>query len=176
MLGLHVFLYLPSSRGNICSKGHPALCPPSSQKIHESTKETVCWKGGETQLHQSSHSSCPDSHLPFNLSFSHKAHLEQGPWILQNQVQTRSCSPRAQTEAMRARKKTPHPIGKSISSTPNSNHHHCVTTQLRLWAGDLSPSPSSNPISAPRISKSFASAARTQKLWGFCLLEARANF
>lgn len=79
MLGLHVFLYLPSSRGNICSKEHPALCPPLEQKIQESTKETVGWKEGETQLLQSSHSLCPDSHLPLNLSFSPKVHPEQGP-------------------------------------------------------------------------------------------------
>lgn len=146
MLGLHVFLYLPSSRSNICSKGHPAICPPSRQKIHESTKETVGWKEGETQLHQSSQSSCPDSHLPFNLSFSHKVHPEQGPWIPQDQVQTKSCSSRAQMEAMRATKKTPHLTGKPISSTPNSNHRHCVTTQLWCQHCGLGTCPLLHPL------------------------------
>lgn len=119
-----------------------------------------------------------DSYLPFNLALFLKVHPEQGPRIPKDQDQIRSCSPRAQTEAMRVRKKTPHLTDKPISSTPNSNHRHRVTTQLlvsALCAGDLFPSPYFNPISAPRIPKSFASAARTQKLWVFCLLDARAN-
>lgn len=84
-----------------------------------------------------------------------------------------------QPEAVRARAEDPqtlHGTGKprlsTRVSTPNPKYSQCAhntAPEQVPRAGDLSHSPSFNPISAPSIPISLASAARTQKLWVFLL-------
>ena len=155
---------------------------PRGRKHPKPPKKELGWEEGGTRLHQGSCLLCSDSPLPLHLPFSPKFHPEQNHTQDPGSLRVKSKpGGAAQSHESQSRKlQTPHGAGKPRGSTPNPDRSSMPTTQLRQHqaprAGDLSPSPSLNPVSAPSIPISLASATHTQKLWVFCLLDARAIF